>query len=232
MKLVRITAQLSSPAMVRGEDAACPLPIDSILRRATPEGRRRRSAPVPVPIWTLSLAGHDIALGSCAFIDEGQIQQVPAAFVRRKTAQDIESLKGRYHRSLGPGKDRVRRYITIGGRLEWLAVAGHLRSIRKALMRVWWIGAEGAAGGGRVAEWKVEDATEPIECALVRDGVAARPLPPDWCASAAVTEPGFLSHPYYGKSDSLVVPTGAACALGPRVMHELERIRDMVPAKR
>jgi hypothetical protein len=230
MGLVHITAHLSSPIVLGGDD----FEIDGLLvsahpsTRAGPRGRESPPGRLPaIPLAHLDHAGQRTALGTIAILP-ASARQVQEHAVKRRDAEDLMQLARGINLGLGPGKNRLHRLAAIATpTVSWRAI-GTPRSLLKLLRRHVALGRWTSSGYGVVSRWEARYLDEDPASVLVADGCAQRNLPASWTTWAESETTGALAAPYWhpARQTERIVRAGTPCALLPDVEDRVRAIAD------
>lgn len=203
MSLLRIQATLAAPVVVSDD-----LHFDGLLMTAHPIARAAhvsRETPldqlpaIPLPLQRATLRAITLPLASAA-VWPAEAKLSTDHTVKRRDAWDLEALALPIHLGLGPGKNRMQQLpIVIARAVTWWAM-GRRREVLRLCQRITHVGSWRAAGYGAVVRWEVQlmDPTEhdPTHV-LVRDGVAQRHLPAEWCVQAESLSDAPIEPPYW-----------------------------------
>lgn len=225
MKLLRVTAVLDSPVILRDV-----VHIDGLLASAWVVRHRDHARLGSTPrTYALHVqhAGTIVTL-STAVAPAGEPSLVHAT--KRRDSEDVDRLQSPFTPGSGPGRDMlIRDRAHVIRSLDWLAF-GSRREISRALELRTSFGAMRRHGWGEVRRWEVEPVDgDPLHC-LVRDGVAQRNLPLSWCKTWDRQALAASFPPYFGCASSLCAPHGARVELTDEardcVLQLIEKYRD------
>jgi hypothetical protein len=211
MKVIRAIADLDRPAVVQG-----PLHLDALLSARHPamhnqeETVTRKSGRIVIAPLPLSVARNGRDWVWCASAWLPSLASGQAAIVKRRDGIDYLNTRRTIYPAVGPERDRLLRYPTQSGSIEFLATVPDGRGykeLRRICRRVDQIGGLRKAGYGLVREWRFEEVDrDPRDCLAMdhADGGqrAARTMPAGLFAGDA--EPQMISTipPYWAIAEA------------------------------
>ena len=185
-ELLRVAALMEPvPVAVRGA-----LNLDGILTYAE-AGDIAPSRSVDPPDVPIPVSRWPTANGRCLYLSSDALchpeKRMAVHMTRRKDGHDADVLNRKFHRGLGPKRDRMLKIpAVIVEELHWW-VHGDQAAIEALLRRVPGLGALRAHGYGRVRKWNVLSVPGGKEDAI-RDGImgrARRSVPAEFVARSS-----------------------------------------------
>ncbi len=201
MIVVSVKADLIRPAVIDGA-----IHLDALLTSRHPamhgmgETLTRTSGVPRIAPLPLSVARAGGSWIWCASAWSPPQADGLSAMTKRRDGVDYRMTLRPVYPSVGPDRDRLVRFSTTNGPIEFVAAVPDewsLKEMRRLLRRIKQIGGKRKSGYGVVSEWIVDAIDAPPELCLSRNGTTRRVLPAEMWDGLNAPAPIALLPPYW-----------------------------------